>query len=211
MSNLPPQRTASQHIEAFRQLLVDATLPARISLNAFWKDVRKSLNDQDTTIQQLRQQIQNQAQAPNIIPQTPARPTTSNSVNVIRDTIDQAILNEALYMQDVSDTLEEICDLDPIWVSAFLRRQKNIHISNANELGCWLSGNAAGHINGYIKINMRGTTKPNSNEKFKVQPWAHQLGVVANGSGAVLRLTSDGTYHVSFLTVSFESYSDELY
>jgi hypothetical protein len=196
-----PSRTAAQHLTAFRALLTSATIQAREGLQAFWKDVRQSLNDQDAIIAQqaaLIQQLQLQIAQP--APITPARPTTSNSVHVIRDTIDQALQQSGLYFEDASATIEEIYNLDPTWVVDFLRRQKNHLISNANELGCWLSGNAQVHDSGYVKINLRGTLMPGTNQKFSVQPFGHQLAAVAS-SGSSIEAITDGRWQVINTTI----------
>jgi hypothetical protein len=194
------QRTVTQHIDGFRQLLLSLDANSRQALNAFWKDVRQSLNDQDATITGLLEQIQHLQQQIGPVPQTPRRPPTTDSIDVIRNTVDQAIHFEALRAQDASVTLEEICDLDPTWAMEFIRRQRNFLISNASELGCWMSGNAPAHENGYVKMNMRGTRNPtHPTDNFTVQPFGHQMGVVAGGRGPELRLTTRGEYHVCVL------------
>jgi hypothetical protein len=191
------ERTVTQHIEGFRKLLLSLDSSSRQALNAFWKDVRQSLNDQDATVTDLLQQIQHLQQSLPVPPQTPQRPPTTDSINVIRNTVDQAIHFEALRAQDASVTIEEICDLDPTWAMEFIQRQMNVVISGVSELGCWVSGNAPAHENGYVKMNMRGTRKPDHpTDNFSVQPFGHQMGIVAGGRGPELRLTTRGEYHV---------------
>jgi hypothetical protein len=195
-----PQRTVTQHINGFRQLLLQLDTSGRQALNAFWKDVRQSLNDQDSTVTTLLQQIEGLQQRSVSVPATPQRPPTSHSVNVIRDTVQQAIQNEAQYAQDASTTIEEICDVDPAWAMGFVVRQKDAIACTNSELGCWLSGNAAAHENGYVKMNMRGTRVPgHPTDRFSVQPFGHQMGVVASGHGPELRLTTKGQFHVCAL------------
>ncbi|KAK0103206.1 hypothetical protein ONS96_014950 [Cadophora gregata f. sp. sojae] len=188
------ERTASQHLSAFRDLLLSATSTQRQSLTAFWRDVRRSLNDQDAIITTL--------QPPPFPPCTPPRPSTSQSVNMIRDTVAQAIVTEEQQMDDASTTIESICDLNPGFALDFCRRQIGA-VSTGHELGCWMSGNATAHENGYVKFNMRNTYLPSSRGKVGSQPFSHQLGVVAAGYGQDLRLTSRKTsepeYHVSHL------------
>lgn len=186
-----PERTAAQHLGAFRGLLQSLTGDHRQSLMAFWRDVRRSLNDQDAVVASLRQPLPP--------PPTPARPGTSHSVHVIRDTVSQAIHDEALRMDDASNTIEQIADLDPLWALEFIRRQRNMALCNGHELGCWMSGNAAAHENGYGKMNMRNTIIPGTSQRFAVQPFGHQMGIVASGHGPELRLTTNGEYHVSHL------------
>lgn len=197
MSQIQPIRTVTQHLEAFRRVLVTATTETRSSLNAFWRDVRQSLNDQDRIIIQLQERINTLEAQSTHLPQpstTPDRPHTSHSVDVVRATIDRALINEGLYFEEASSTIDQIFDLDPAWVEAFLQRQRSIYLTN--ELGCWLSGNAPAHENGYVKVNMRNTGNPDGSGNFTCQPFAHQLGVVANGSGSMLRMTTDSVYHV---------------
>jgi hypothetical protein len=185
------QHTAAQHLQGLRQILTSLLPSQRINITSFWKDVRTSLNDQDALITSLQQQLA----AASIPPMTPVRPPTSNSVAVIRDIVEQAIVSAAQQKDEISTTIDAIYDLDPAWAMAFIRRQKNIHLSNASELGCWVSGNAATHQTGYMKMNMRNTVGPRG-QKFDVQPYGHQMGVVAGGYGLQLCLTTDGQYHV---------------
>jgi len=202
-ANVPAavQRTVTQHLDNFRRVLLSVDASARQGLNNFWRDVRQSLNDQDARINALQQQVQQlqQQQQQIVVVQAPPRPITSDSVDAIRNTVETAIQYEAQYIEDVSATIEAIEDLDPAWALSFMTRQKNVLISGASELGCWVTGNAAGHDNGYVKINMRNTLRPRSNRKFGVQPFVHQMGIVAGGRGNQLTLTTDGTYHVCVL------------
>jgi hypothetical protein len=192
------QHTAAQYLQSLRQILISVPLPQRTSLTNFWKDVRNSLNAQDALIRSLQQQLA-AANIPPPPPVTPARPATSNSVAVIRDTVEQAIIGEAQQKDEISTTINAIYELDPSWAMAFIRRQKNIHLSNASELGCWVSGNTAAHQTGYVKMNMWNTVGPNG-QKFDVQPYGHQMGVVAGGFGIELCLTTDREYHVCDLS-----------
>jgi len=187
-----PRRTAAQHLDAFRRILLSLDRDARQTLTTFWGDVRSSLNSQDDTIKNLQQQV---AQAPPAAPiAPPPRPDTSNSVDVVRQTVMTALQNEALYVQEASNTIEEIYNLDPAWTYGWLRGQRNVFISNGLELGCWVSGNAAAHANGYSKVNMRGTQVPGSNPRrnFTCNPFSHQVGIVAAGHGDKLLLASGG-------------------
>ncbi len=187
------QRTAMQHLQGLRQIMTSLLPSQRANLATFWKDVRTSLNDQDTLIASLRQELAAARVPPP--PATPARPYTSNSVAIIRDTVEQAIVSEAQLVDEISTTIDAIQNLDPAWAMAFIRRQKNIHLCNASELGCWVSGNTAAHQTGYVKMNMRNTVGPDG-QKLDVQPYGHQMGVVASGLGVELCLTTDGEYHV---------------
>ena len=197
------QYTASRHLNAFKELLNLASSNTIDKVKSFWQEVRKSLNDQDTVIRQQQQQIhalqQQLQQQATVVPQTPQRPHTSNSVYQVRDTIEQALQIQGLYDEDASETIDDIYDIDPVWMQNFLRSKKNVLLSQGSELGCWLSGNAPAHENGYVKCNIRNTKKPGTNQNFKCNPFFHQLGCVAAGYGAQLRLTTDGSFHVSLL------------
>jgi hypothetical protein len=189
-----PVKTVVQHLNSFRQLLQSLDANGRRALNDFWRDVRQSLNDQDLLVQTLTQQVAAQLIVAPRPPNTPARPVSSASVQVIRDTVQQALANEARTEEDASATIEEICDLDPAWAMEYVRRQINPNLSCINhELGCWVSGNAPSD-NGYVKTNMRNTQRPRAppGTKFLVQPFGHQMGIVARGDGPNLRLTRPG-------------------
>lgn len=201
---IPPNTATRQHLTAFQELLRLASAATRDKVKSFWSEVRKSLNDQEATINQQYQQIQQlqqqlQQRQVSVVPHTPQRPPTSNSVQNVRDTIEQALQYEGLYDEDASDTIDDIYDVDPSWMHNFLNSKKNVLLCQASETGCWLSGNAPAHNNGYVKCNVRNTNKPGTNHKFDCNPFFHQLGCVAAGYGAQLRLTTDGTYHVSLL------------
>jgi len=147
MSNVPNavQRTVTAHIDNFRRLLLTVDATARQGLNSFWRDVRQSLNDQDGIITTLRQQVtqlQQNNQHPIVI-QAPARPDTTDSVDAIRRTVEIALQNDALQAHDASNTLEEICDLDMIWVRNFLLTHKNGPRSAASKLDCWMNFNSS--------------------------------------------------------------------
>jgi hypothetical protein len=98
---------------------------------------------------------------------------------------------------------------------AFIKRQRSQTAMASSELGCWVSANSAAHDTGYVKINMRNTTKPGSSDRFRVQPWGHQVGAVAGGQGHLLRLTTDGSFAVclpksSLVTLDFSDLTDKL-
>lgn len=166
----------------------------RSKANDFWRGVRQALTEQDTIIQEL--QLQVQAGGSQVV--YPDRPHSSNSLVALRDVVEQVLVTEAQLADDASLTIEEICDCPPQWAMEFISRQKNNILSNNSELSCWLSGNVASHDNGYVKMNLRNTVRPNSVQKFTVQPWGHQLGIVASGAGHLLRLTTNGEYQVSY-------------
>src|ERR1700712_714794 len=209
MANQQPQppRTAAQHLNGFRELLLNASATGRQALVAFWADVRQSLNDQDATIQghlNTIHQLQQQISAPAVVAApaaiaTPLRPNTSNSVQAIRDTIEQALQNEGSYFEDASATIEEIYNLDPTWVRNLLVQHTNLLVAQTTPLNCWFNNSVAAHNTGYKKLNMRNTRRPGAPlvTTFTCQPYYHQLAAVAAGLGVNLRLTTDGKYQVS--------------
>lgn len=215
----PLVRTSAQHLQMFRQVLLSVNQDVRDGLRDFWGAVRISLNTLDEENHQLRQQIQRQQQQiqqlqqqqaaaapppapPPAAPQPalaggaglpllapPPRPHTSDSLDAVRVAVNTAILNVAREADEGSTVIEEICDLDPAWARNFLMRQKHVLLCQQSELGCWVSGNAPSEKQ-YVKVNMRNTRRPGSNNTFTTQPFGHQLAVVAAGNGQMLRLTS---------------------
>jgi len=187
---------AQKLLGALRELMMALSPEQRQAANSFWRDVRTALNEQDSEVQRLQAIVAAVSQGG----PAAARPATSDSVNAVRDAIQQVITTEAQQAEEASATIEEICDLPMEWAHNFLQRQQNVVIGQAAGLGCWESGNVSGHETGYVKINMRNTVKPTGpqGQKFRCQPWIHQLGIVASGQGHLLRLTTNGEYHVSF-------------
>jgi hypothetical protein len=192
-SQLSP--VVQQQLGLFVRLMRELPPDQRMRVHSFWRSVRDALKGQDAIIEELRNQLSKQP----ISSTPPPRPSSSLSLNLIRDVVEQVIVGEAQEAGDASSTVEGICDLPPEWALDFLQRHRSPTVRN--ELGCWLSGSVAGHTTGYVKINLRNTLKPGGapGEKFTVQPWIHQLAVVAGGSGPLLRLTSNGAYNVGEL------------
>jgi hypothetical protein len=188
---LQDSHTVAQHSGSLRRLINSLGVDGRGRFLAFWKDVRKSLNNQDATITAQQAYIA-QLQRPSPIA-PPARPRSSNSVVAIRQAMEQDMQAKAyLLMSRASRTVRSIYNLDPAWALNFVNEQRNENIRH--ELNCWMSGNAAAHPNDYTKINMRGTYMPGSNppRKFPAQPFGHQMGIVAGGYGHMLLLTFPG-------------------
>lgn len=191
MAQQPP--TAQAHLDSLRSLMSSLTPDQRGAAHQFWRGIRQALYDQDAEVNRLQAIVTSLAGS-----QPAPRPHTSQSVIAVRDAVENVIQTEAQLAADASTTIEEICDLDPTWALEFIRKQRAIYIQT--ELGCWVSGAVAGHSTGYVKVNMRNTRKPDgTGAKFSSQPWIHQMGVVAGGNGYLLRLTTNGSYHVSQL------------
>ena len=183
-----PHRSVQQHLSALRELYSAVPPSARPVVTSFWKAVRDNLNSLEEEVNELRAQLSGA--------QTPVRPTTSASVNALRDAVEQAITGTAQAASDASGTIEAICDLDVVWTMRLLERYRQ----QTNAINCWISDLAPGHQNGYVKINLRNSPVPGEpGKKIGVSPWLHQLAVVASGRGPTLRLTTDGEYHVSHL------------
>jgi hypothetical protein len=124
-----------------------------------------------------------------------ARPSTSSTVNAMRVEYENALQAVGL-VEEVSDTVEKIWDLDPSWAEQILKQHKSPFLSQT-ELGCWLSVNRPSHPNGYSKINLRNTQRPGrTTELIGCQPYLHQLAIVAGGRGVQLLSTCRGNYEV---------------
>jgi hypothetical protein len=124
-----------------------------------------------------------------------ARPSTSSTVNAMRVEYENALQAVGL-VEEVSDTVEKIWDLDPSWAEQILKQHKSPFLSQT-ELGCWLSVNRPSHPNGYSKINLRNTRRPGrTTELIGCQPYLHQLAIVAGGRGVQLLSTCRGNYEV---------------
>jgi len=183
--------SSTQHVASLRALLNTVEPDKRAAVHAFWRQVRQALNEQDLRIRELEINAARQ----NIT--TPLRPPSSLSVHQFRDEIERVIVTEAQQAEDASSTIEQICDVPPTWAMDFIRRRRRSDFENG--LGCWEPYNVAAHDTGYVKINLRNTIVPGSAppERFSVQPWGHQIAVVASGNGPLLRLTTDGRFNVS--------------
>jgi hypothetical protein len=183
--------TAQDQLQAVREFMSRLPADCRKAANEFWRQIRAALNEQDYIIHELRDQLRNVAGG------SVVRPRTSDSVNNFRWAVNDAMQLEAQRAGDASRTIEAICDLPMEWANNFISRQRDESVDTYG-LGCWENRIVSGHSTGYVKFNMRNTVGP-MGSKLDVQPWAHQMAVVAQGNGAGLRLTQDGSYHASHL------------
>ena len=181
LSRLPPLRLLLRRLRAEH----------RHAVISFWEITRSLIRRLETEVEELRHRLSSDSSTP--------RPPTSSSVNLLRDTVDAIIVNQALLATDSSRTIEAICDLPMIWAEDILRRYRSFNPIHQNSLGCWIADLVPAHHNGYITINLRNTLAPNSNQKLEVQPWAHHLSIIAKGEGVKLRLTTNGEYQVYIL------------
>lgn len=158
----------------------------RNTLHEFWRQVRHGFDDLDEQIRVLQHDPQ---------PRPASRPSTSASVNNLREEFQVALDNEALQQQEASRTVEKIWDLDPTWVHNNLTKTRVV----SGAFGCWTSSNVEAHPSGYGKVNLRNTKRPGTNEKIGCQPFIHQLAIVAKGQGQNLLNTQGGQYEVRCL------------
>jgi len=137
---------------------------------------------------------------------TASRPVTPDSIQQLRYDIQAAMDAEVPEASVTSTVLEAIWDLDPQWVKNKLQADRDSTVENANprwrELGCWMKAedDTSDSATGYLKVNLRNTYRPGSRPKrlIGVQPFRHQLAVVAAGLGQNLLKTSKygGTHEV---------------
>ena len=173
-----------RHLQSLRELMQQIPAQNRRAVNAFWGAVRQSLGDLEREIDSLRTQVG----------QSLPRPATTQSVNVIRDAVDGLLNYESRIAADSSNTVEAIADLPMLWALRLLERKRSIY--DRNSIDCWVSTDAPAHGTGYVKVNLRNTTDPTRGGLIGVQPWVHQISIVAKGEGPRLRLTTDGSFQV---------------
>lgn len=162
---------------------------ARPAVDTFLSGLRPVISRADNEVRNLRQQVNTLAQL---------RPATTETAQDDRFRLRDALEDAGLRAEEGSTTIEVLLSrVTPVFAEQQLRRLKSFVPTFINDIGCWMSSNVSGHPNGYLKVNLRNTVI--SGSKLDIQPWAHQLAVVASGEGASLRLTSDGSYHVSHL------------
>jgi hypothetical protein len=179
----PPSEQVRRFAVEIGQIL--ETLPAdrRRMVSEFWSRLRDALKASESLVDALRAQLGRHM----------PRPPTTPAVNNARDAVEAVLSHQSRLARDASNTIEGICELDPVWAREYLDGSHPL----TNSTNCWLNGNAAAHPNGYKKINLRNTRRPGSWGSIGVQPFAHQLAVVAAWEGHLLRLTDprDQTSH----------------
>lgn len=116
----------------------------------------------------------------------PPRPPTAQSVLDVRQAVVAQQVAEAAAVGDLSRTLYILQEIPDQWALNYLQRYRTV----LSELGCWMSNTQPAHETGYIKINLRNTTIRHRPGPLGIQPWAHQLAVVAGGNKDLLPLTS---------------------
>ena len=190
-----PRPTSSQYLNEVRTMLAGVPPGHRRTMMDFWGVMRGGFDELDDHIRTLQAQVRTLQGAPQ--PVEADRPSTSGTVNDLRGQLQDALDQDARAQADVSETAENIWDLDPAWVTRLLKEHRSL--ARGGPLGCWESNSTAAHPNGYCKINLRNTNRPGRNPnriKIGCQPFSHQLAIVAKGLGQSLLITCDGEYEV---------------
>ena len=136
-------------------------------------------------------------------------------MNQARFDLQDEIDAEVLRAEEVSATIESIWGLDPAWARQKLIDDRNSTAEGQDwrwaSLGCWMKWGETTHNYGYTKINLRNTVRPGTTEKINVQPFRHQLAVVASGYGQNLLRTSpvSGNDEVSHLCHNQQCFNPE--
>ena len=192
----------------------------RAHFTGFWNSVRNRIADLGTRLNnQVRQngdlmtqnsslqtqvtnlqQAQARARTTSLPPSSAPRPPTSGSDTQNR--ADARAEIEDVSNQTASTTIESIRSLPVQFVRTRLWNSRNTAAEQSNakwaSLGCWMTGESTNHPYGYTKINLRNTPNPNGSGNIGVQPFRHQLAIVAGGNGQdLLHTVTSGTYQVS--------------
>jgi hypothetical protein len=176
-------------LRGFRAALESVPLGSRAALARFWVQVRENLADLDREIRTLR----------GLRGAVPLPPSSTASARDVRDEFDEIFANLE-GCEDQSPTLGAIRTLTQSQAMSILEGMRDL--GQANDLGCWFGQTAPSHRNGYVKINLRNTRRQGGNSGFiGVQPFAHQLAVVASGRGYMLNAVAqpDHRFNVSHL------------
>ncbi|KAJ5577370.1 zinc-binding loop region of homing endonuclease [Penicillium hispanicum] len=197
---------SSQETAVVRRLLpqvqqVLRALPPefRARVGDLWRDVRAALRSLEADRQSLQDRLDEARQAEGgRSSRSVTRLLTSQSVQQRRFDRQAQMDLEFIGQPEASATVERIWDLDPIWVTRLLERQRDGQAEQESlrgrQLGCWMSQERTGHPYGYTKINLRNTKRPGTNVEIGVQPYRHQLAIVAAGLGQnLVRTTRDNS------------------
>ena len=162
----------------------------RNRLEQLWNAVRRAMNDQNAEILEIRRIAELGSFA------LPPRPVTNDSVTEAREALGRALEEAAAEVGATSAVVGTLKDVDPAWALAFLTR-KYRSPPRETALGCWITNLTPAHPNGYVKVNLRNTMYRDS--RLEIQPFLHQLVIVAKGHGKHLPLTARGEYEISHL------------
>lgn len=171
----PASAAITRAVGLVRTVFSQLPVECRPIVAQFWQDVRD-------IILRLEDDLQRATAGP------PApRPTTSDSVDQVRQAISDELVRQSVTLPDTGSTIDEIYALDPAWVEGKLRSLRN---QQRPALGCWETNIHSGHPSGYKRVNWRNTKIPGSRHNFSGMPYLHQLAVVADGNGVLLLRTA---------------------
>jgi Zinc-binding loop region of homing endonuclease len=162
----------------------------RNRLEQLWNAVRKAMNDQNAEILEIRRIAALGSFT------LPPRPVTTDSVTEAREALGQALEEAAAEVGATSLVVGRLKNVSPAWAQSLIDRNYR-RPPRTTALGCWITNNAPAHPNGYVKVNLRNTYYGES--KLEIQPFLHQLSVVAKGRGSQLPVTANGEYEISHL------------
>jgi hypothetical protein len=165
-----------------------ASLPAekRADMARLWSSLRNTLVEQERTIEDLQQRARSGTPF-----EPPPRPPSSASVIGIRAAIDQAMI-EAAEVENTTEVFQAINSLPVAWLRQKLDGDRDP--SKNNTIGCWFSSRSASHKD-YVKLNLRNTLHPVTKQTIGVQPYVHQLAIVADNRGGQLYAARNGGTH----------------
>ncbi len=162
----------------------------RLRLKRLWGVIRKAMNDQNAEILMIRRIAELGSFT------LPPRPVTTDTVTEAREALGFFLEKCAAEVGVTSVVLAKLKDVSPTWAKALLdRNYRSPPLKTA--LGCWITSSVPAHPNGYVKVNLRNTYYGES--KLGIQPFLHQLSMVAKGHGPHLALTATGDWEVSHL------------
>lgn len=195
----PETAVIRRHLPRVQQVLRSLPSDSRAQVSGLWHEVRQSLQRLGAECQFLQtglSEAQHAERERSI--RSVSRPLTDHSVQERRFQWQAQMDQEFIGQPEASATIERIWGLDPAWVTRLLRRQRDADMEQRSPrgqlLGCWMSSDRAAHPYGYTKINLRNTRMPGTNVDIGVQPYRHQLAVVAAGLGQnLVRTTRDNS------------------
>lgn len=178
------------------------------ALVSLWGRIRAAISGLEGQVLDLEAQVMRRthSRAASVATvSTISRPPTSDSVLARRADL-EASLDDAAEGTVAENVILAIKDLDPVWVQGKLAAYRSRGKEEAGDprfgpegTCCWYPSQESGHDRGYVRVNWRNTAGP-SGVKIGVNPYLHQLAVVAAGQGQRLTLASkNGGYHVSHL------------
>jgi len=191
----PPQ-ILQDLVDNLRRVLLPIPVHLRGPVAQFWGVVRNTLTSLIAENERLIENIPVHTTGGRPGTEEIPRPDTTESTQIIRDTLDGALADLGVGVESTSAAVEAIWDIDRDWMRRWLMEKRSGIAEAAHDpkrLGCWISGNAPHDPpKSYVKFNMRNTgdPRPGKTGTLNVQPFSHQLAAVAAGFGAELRMAS---------------------